>query len=81
MKNRVPFTTSSPVLAIGQNKGKKRKASSQSSWKGKSHVGSYGSGSKAKPNFGVPAVSDLQGGHFLPFWRETELEKKLPKVP
>lgn len=39
-------------------KREKRKAPSQFNYKGKAHVGGYGSGSKSKPKFEVTSVSN-----------------------
>lgn len=42
------------------NQRKKKKSSSQSNWKGKTHFGASASRSKANPNFDVPCVTDLK---------------------
>ena len=79
-KNHVPSVTSAPDLAISQNKVKKRNVTFQSNQKGKAHAGASGSGSKAKPNFDVPAVSDPKEDTCFHYGKKKALEKKLPKV-
>lgn len=57
-KNHAPSVASVVVMTIGHSIGRKRKATSQPNWKGKAHVGASSNGSKRKPNFYVPVVSD-----------------------
>ena len=50
-----PPTATALVMAIGQGKGKKRRAPSKQSWKGKSHDVSSSSGPKEKSGSAPPA--------------------------
>ena len=71
-----PNPPTAPVLAIGQGRGKKRKASSKNHRKGKSQHGSSSSGTKvgtAMPNSN-PKEAECHYCHKIGHWKRSCLE-------
>ncbi|XP_052619679.1 uncharacterized protein LOC128126023 [Lactuca sativa] len=73
-------TTVAPVMAIGQGKGKKRKAPPKQRWKEKSHDGSSSSGPKGKTS-SVPLASYPKEATCVYYQDKGHWKRSCPKYP